>query len=49
MSDFFLDIDCQQQCKHKQFIYGDVFASRKVKEEKRIILVWNEEKFFKIN
>ncbi|HYG34131.1 MAG TPA: stage II sporulation protein E, partial [Clostridia bacterium] len=33
----FIDVDFYQRAKHGQFVSGDVFTSRKIKEEGRII------------
>ena len=38
----FIDVDFFQQAKHGQFVAGDVFLSRKIKEEGRIITVLSD-------
>jgi hypothetical protein len=39
---FFVEVDCQQKNHFKERICGDVFLSRKVKEENRIIIVLSD-------
>ncbi|RUT79109.1 SpoIIE family protein phosphatase [Ancylomarina longa] len=41
-SDFYLEVECLQQNQHGQSICGDVFMSRKIKEEGRTILVLSD-------
>ena len=38
----FIDVDCCQQAKHSQVVSGDVFLSRKIKEEGRIVSVLSD-------
>ncbi len=42
MEKFFVDVDCQQKNCNKERICGDVFVTRKVKEENRIIVVLSD-------
>ncbi len=42
MNPFYIDVHCRQQNKHNQRICGDVFLSRRIKEEKRTILVLSD-------
>ncbi len=39
---FFIEVDCQQKNHENERICGDVFVSKKIKEEKRIILVLSD-------
>lgn len=41
-NDFHTEIDCQQRNHHEARICGDVFLSKKIKEEKRIIAVLSD-------
>lgn len=36
---FHIDVDCAQICKHNYLVCGDVFTSRKIKEEDRTIVI----------
>ena len=38
----FIDVDCCQQSKAGQYVSGDVFASRKIKEESRVLAVLSD-------
>lgn len=40
--DFFLDIDCQQNNHFGEYICGDVFLSRRIKEDARTIVVLSD-------
>ena len=40
--DFYIEVECQQKNFHGQAICGDVFMSRKIKEEGRTILVLSD-------
>ncbi|MFO7657187.1 MAG: SpoIIE family protein phosphatase [Bacteroidales bacterium] len=39
---YYVEVDCQQKNHHKERICGDVFLTRKVKEENRIIVVLSD-------
>jgi len=38
----FIDVDCAQRCKHGQHVVGDVFVSRKLRDEGRLIAVLSD-------
>lgn len=40
--DFYIEVDCQQRSHHEEKICGDVFLSRRIKEEGRIIAVLSD-------
>ncbi len=40
--DFFLDINCKQNNHHGEFICGDVFLTRRIKEDDRTIIVLSD-------
>jgi hypothetical protein len=40
--DCFFEVGCRQHCKHGQFVHGDVFLSRRIKEEDRIVSVLSD-------
>lgn len=42
LRDFFLDIDCYQYCKQRQYVSGDVFLTHRIKEEDRVIAVLSD-------
>ncbi len=42
MEKFFVEVDCQQKNHYKERICGDVFLSKKVREEDRIIIVLSD-------
>ena len=39
---FFVEVDCQQKNHHRERICGDVFLTRKIKEDNRIIVVLSD-------
>jgi hypothetical protein len=41
-ADFYIEVECQQRNQHGQSICGDVFMSRKLKDEGRTILVLSD-------
>jgi len=40
--DFFIEIDCQHKNKHGNEVCGDMFLSKKIKEEERIVAVLSD-------
>jgi hypothetical protein len=42
MTEYFLEVDHWQYCKHGQMVHGDVFFSRRIKEEGRVISVLSD-------
>lgn len=42
MKSAFVEINCAQQCKKGQIVYGDTFSSRKQKDENRVISVLSD-------
>jgi hypothetical protein len=40
--DFFIEIDCQHKNKHGNEVCGDLFLSKKIKEEERIVAVLSD-------
>ncbi len=40
--EYFLEVAHRQYCKHGQLVYGDVFLSRRIKEEDRVISVLSD-------
>ena len=39
---FFIEVNCQQKCHGEARVCGDVFISRRIKEEGRIIVVLSD-------
>jgi hypothetical protein len=40
--DYFIEIDCQHKNKHGNEVCGDMFLSKKIKEEERIVAVLSD-------
>jgi serine/threonine protein phosphatase PrpC len=38
-NELFIDVECKQSCKHNKIVCGDVFLSRRIKDENRTLIV----------